>query len=172
MIRLEVIGVPVTQGSKSAFVRGGHAVVVEGKGAGVQKHKDWRRAVADAARAWCAQHDNPPLITGPVLVRLTFGLQRPASAPKRTRTFPTKARSGDVDKLQRSILDSVTGVLIADDSQVVGVVAVKDWSDPPGVVIELIDIDADGPSRTTPAWIYEFYPARLPDAREPLEVAS
>lgn len=162
MIRLEIIGSPQTQGSKRAFIAGGRAIVTE---AGGKKHKDWRAAVADAARAWCAEHQNPPLIDGPVLVRMTFGLQRPASAPKRTRTFPIKARSGDVDKLQRSILDSLTGVLFADDSQVIGVVAVKDWSDPPGVVVEVVDasgVDAWG----------ELYPAHLPDTRQPLiEVA-
>jgi len=31
MIRIEVMGLPFPQGSKSAFIRGGHAVVVEGR---------------------------------------------------------------------------------------------------------------------------------------------
>ena len=166
MIRLEVVGNPVTQGNKSAFVRGGRAVLVEGKGPGRQKHKDWRHAVAEAGRAWAAEHGNPPLITAPLVVRATFGLSKPASAPKRARTFPTKARSGDVDKLLRSILDSLTGVLFADDSQVVAAVPVKDWSDPPGVVIEIVElpgcIDVHGAS-------CEMYAATLPDGRSPLE---
>lgn len=164
MIRLEVIGNPVTQGNKSAFVRGGRAVMVEGKGPGRQKHKDWRHAVAEAARSWCGEHDNPPLITGPVIVRMTFGLQKPASAPKRTRTWPIKARSGDIDKLARSVLDSLTGVLIADDSQAVAIVPVKDWSDPPGVVIEVVQVSADGTG-----WGIELYAAHLPNSREPFE---
>lgn len=162
MIRLEVIGTPVTQGNKSAFVRGGRAVMVEGKGPGRQKHKDWRAAVAEAARSWCGANGNPPLITGPVIVRATFGLQKPASAPKRTRTFPIKARSGDVDKLVRSILDSITGVLIADDSQVVATIPVKDWSDPPGVTIELVELNDDT------LIDHEIYTARLPNGDVPL----
>lgn len=170
MIRLEVIGNPITQGSKRAFVVNGRAVITEGGG---KKHKDWRAAVADAAQAWCRENGNPPLITGPVLMRITFGMQKPASAPKRTRTYPIKARSGDVDKLQRSILDSLTGVLFVDDSQVLAVVAVKDWSDPPGVVIEVVDCSGPGVAQwDAGAWAYEFYPARLPDSTEPLEVPA
>ncbi len=163
MIRLEVIGTPITQGSARAFVVNGRAIVTS---AGGKKHKDWRAAVADAAQGWCRENGNPPLIDGPVLVRMTFGIQKPASAPKKQRTFPIKARSGDVDKLQRSILDSLTGVLFADDSQVVAVVAVKDWSDPPGVVIEVETIEASVTVRC------ELYPALLPNTARPLEVSA
>lgn len=140
MIRLVVLGAPVTQGNKSGFVRGGRVVMVEGKGPGRQRHKDWRSAVTHAAQQHLEQHGGG-LLDGPLVVRMSFGLPRPASAPKTRRTWPIKARSGDVDKLQRSILDSLTHVLFADDSQVVAVVAVKDFSPQPGVVIEVVRLD-------------------------------
>lgn len=136
MIQLQVVGTPVTQGSKTAFVRGGRAVLVEGKGAGRQRHKDWRAAVAEEARAWQLEH-GAGLLDGPLTVNLHFALTRPASAPKTKRTWPIKARSGDVDKLARSVLDSLTGTVMRDDAQVVRLTVTKDWGDPPGVTIEV-----------------------------------
>lgn len=141
-IHLVIIGTPKTQGSKSAVVIGGRARILEGKGKGRTEHKAWRDAVASEARAWQLEHGDG-LLTGPVVVRMMFGLQKPTSAPKTKRTWPIKARSGDIDKLQRSVLDSLTGTILADDSQVVAVRAEKDWSDPPGVVICIHEVEAD-----------------------------
>lgn len=134
IIAFNIIGNPVTQGSKSAFMAGGRAYLREAGGA---KHKDWRYAVADEARRWMEQSGDG-LFIGPVIVRLRFTMIRPASHPKKRRTWPIGARSGDVDKLARSVLDSLTGTLIVDDAQVVGLSVTKDYGDPPGVHVQVL----------------------------------
>lgn len=134
-IRFDVVGNAVTQGSKVARQAGGRAWVVEGSARKAREHANWREAVASAAREWQEKHLMPGLLDGPVLVTLRFRLVKPASAPKTRRTWPIKARSGDVDKLARSILDSLTGTLMRDDSQVIGLCVTKDWGDPPGVEV-------------------------------------
>lgn len=116
MIRFEVLGDPMTQGSKSAFVRGGRAVIVEGKGPGKERHKSWREAVRSAAQEWWETNGEPAPLDEPVVAEITVYLPRPASAPKRV-VVPYKGL--DVDKLARSILDSISGVLIRDDARVV-----------------------------------------------------
>lgn len=140
MHELRVIGIPVTQGSHSAISTPAGPRVVEGKGAARQKHRSWREAVAAEARDYQTQHLDG-LIDAPVIVRLLFSMPKPASAPKRKRTWPAKARSGDIDKLARACLDALTGTLIADDSRVVALCALKDWGDPPGVRISVLEVD-------------------------------
>lgn len=149
-----VAGTPITQGSKSAIRVGNRAVVVEGKSrAARDSFAAWRHAVAAEARRVADDHflfDGAP-ITNPVLVTLTFGLQKPASAPKRRRTWPCGARSGDVDKLARACLDAITGVLVADDAQVVGLAVTKDYGRP-GVRVMLWPADTDADLDWLPHW--------------------
>lgn len=134
-IRLHVIGNPQTQGNKTGFVRNGRVVMVEGRRADSrQRFKDWRSAVAAEARG-VTEERGTGLLSGPVLVSLTFTLTRPASHPKRRRTWPIGARSGDLDKLARACFDALTGTLFVDDAQVVGALVTKDYGDPPGVVV-------------------------------------
>lgn len=140
MLTFRVAGHPITQGSKRAFVHAGHARLVESGG---QRHKDWRHAVADAARQ--AYAGRPPMV-GPVEMTVAFELQPPKSMPKRRRTWPTGQRSGDLSKLMRCIEDSLTGVVYVDDSQIVRYHDVtKDWAGPggPGVTITVIPIGTD-----------------------------
>lgn len=87
------------------------------------------------------------MLTGPIGVSLSFWLPKPASAPKRKRTWPIGARSGDLDKLARSCADSMSGVLYADDAAIVDLLLRKDWADPlfgpsPGVVIKVWQVSS------------------------------
>lgn len=135
VVQFTVVGLAETQGSKTARYANGRAWVVDGSAKKAARHKGWREAVADAARD---ARDGAPLIRGvPVTVALAFWLPTPASAPKRRRTWPIGARSGDVDKLARSVLDSLTNTVIADDSQVVNLHVTKDYGDPPRVEVTL-----------------------------------
>lgn len=90
----------------------------------------WRRLVADVAQ----QYAPPELWDGPVRIDLTFGLPKPKSAPKSRRVWPDKRP--DLDKLIRSVLDSLTHIVFQDDSQIVEINASKDYG-PPGVAIEI-----------------------------------
>jgi crossover junction endodeoxyribonuclease RusA len=134
-VRFWVAGLAVTQGSKTAYVVNGRPVLAEKGG---DRLKGWRYAIATEARA--ATADLEGLLEGPLVVNLTFGLPRPSSAPKRRRTWPIAARSGDVDKLARAALDACTGVIWHDDAQVVGLAVCKDYG-PPGVDVEVIQAD-------------------------------
>lgn len=148
--RIDVRGMPATQGSKNAFVHNGRAILTESGG---DKWRLWRHAVNTEARiAW--QGQGP--IEGPVGLEITVDLPRPQSAPKR-RTWPTKTRSGDVDKLARAILDALTGVVYADDAQVTYLSIAKDWAGEwgPGATIRVTvppqDLDPPRPSRARKA---------------------
>lgn len=146
-IRFEVRGAPSPQGSKTGFVVGKpggkqRAVVVD------KNPKDlraWRHAVSDAAQPVAPV----PVWTGPVEVVLRFRLQRPKGEPTHRglgkarhpiRTWPD--RRPDLDKLERAVLDALTGVVFADDSQVVRLDASKDWGDP-GVAVEIRRYEGD-----------------------------
>jgi Holliday junction resolvase RusA-like endonuclease len=122
-INFTVRGQPVPQGSSRAFVRGGRAVLVS-KSA---RLSDWRAAVATEARD--AMGIVPPL-AGPVSVFIrAIPSERPAShwLPSNSRRPVRELRLDaprwnasipDADKLARAVLDSLTGVVFADDRQV------------------------------------------------------
>src|SRR5690348_16047198 len=95
-LRIVVIGTPGPQGSKRHV---GHGRMIESS----KKVKPWRQDVKAAALA--VRGDRPP-IDGPVIVRMVFTLPKPASAPKRRRTWPDK--KPDLSKLARSTEDALT----------------------------------------------------------------
>lgn len=111
------VGTPVPQGSKSAMLSKstGKMIVLEGKGPGRAAHKQWRAAVARDASMWCEVNEHRTPWDGPVSVDITFWLPPPARLP-RWRWLPwTKP---DIDKLARSVLDSISGSVIIGDSRV------------------------------------------------------
>lgn len=135
-LELTVPGAPVPQGSTRSFVarRTGRVVTVPDN----PKMMPWRAAVG--ALALQARPDGWPL-RAPVTIDALYLFDRPAghygargtvlpSAPTRKVTRP------DVDKLDRAILDALTGVLYADDAQVVRLAGGKDFAD--GVGARLI----------------------------------
>lgn len=120
-VTFDVLGIPAPQGSKSAFVRGGRAVVVEGTSkTGRAKVTAWRDAVAEAASG-AATHQR---FDEPVSLTIRFRMPAVASDPHRV----LHAVRPDLDKLIRSTLDGlVMGSLIADDAQVWHLVASKSY---------------------------------------------
>ncbi|HEY8590687.1 MAG TPA: RusA family crossover junction endodeoxyribonuclease [Naasia sp.] len=134
MIEFEVAGVPVPQGSKTAFVVGRRAVITDQN---AKVLKPWRTAVAEAAQyaAFGRTEELLPLRKAQAAldVDLVFLLPRPASVK---RSWPSV--SPDIDKLARSVLDGLTASgLIRDDSQIVRLVALKRYSDRPGAVVKV-----------------------------------
>lgn len=145
---IRVSGLPVTQGSKKAFVvktkAGPRAVMTEHAGG---RLKDWRQDVKGAAED---AHAGRVPVDGPVRARIVFALPKPASAPKGRRTWPTGSRSGDLDKLVRAVFDALTSAGVwADDSRVVSLATRKDYPGAeglegfasPGVSITLWEVD-------------------------------
>lgn len=136
MIEIDVVGTPAPQGSKRHLGRG--ILVESSKAVG-----PWREAVVAACRV--AGHDGKRL-DGPLVLRVTFRLPRPASHYG-TRGL-TKAghvaepdKRPDLDKLVRSTLDALTtAAVIADDSRIVRLSSQKRYLDPgesPGALIHL-----------------------------------
>jgi len=118
-ISFDVRGIrPASQGSKR-HVGGGRMVEQS------PYLKAWREAVRQEALS-----TEESMALGPVTLELAFRFFRPKghfnskgelkpNAPMRMITTP------DLDKLQRSTLDALTGVLFKDDSQVCRILAMK-----------------------------------------------
>lgn len=122
MAALVVIGHPAPQGSKK-FVglnKAGRGILVESS----KRVKPWRDDVKNAAEAWRAEMANNtphvlfPTLDGPLRVTMVFTVPKPASAPKRRRTWPD--RKPDLSKLVRSTEDALSDAgFWADDARVV-----------------------------------------------------
>jgi crossover junction endodeoxyribonuclease RusA len=106
ILTFSVPGKAAPQGSKRHVGRG---ILVESS----KEVGPWRERVALAAHNAMAGR---PVQRGAVAVRIDFILPRPKSTPKST---PPAVKRPDLDKLARAVLDAITGVIIADDSQVV-----------------------------------------------------
>jgi crossover junction endodeoxyribonuclease RusA len=118
-IKIDVFGEPASQGSHSVI----HGRIVQVNSA---KHKRWRNAVAFAALDLVGPDFE--LIDEPVELSVIFYLPRPKTA---TREFP--AVMPDLDKLIRSVGDSLTGTVIRDDSRIIAIHAQKLYADARGV---------------------------------------
>jgi Holliday junction resolvase RusA-like endonuclease len=135
MFQLFVAGEPRPQGSKKAFNRGAHIVLVEA-------NKDlpaWRDHMKKMFELKMMELDNR--FDTAVSVSLTFWLTRPKTV---TRQYATKTY--DIDKLTRAVLDSLTqGGVIQDDSNVVDLTARKTYADnhEAGVLVTLAPFDND-----------------------------
>ena len=132
VIRFQVHGLPIAQGSHRSWVVNGKPVITTtAKGL-----PSWRRLVADVAQRYAPEEP----WAGPVGIVLDFGIPKPKSAPKTRRVWPDKRP--DLDKLSRSVLDALTYVIFADDSQVVHLRATKDYG-APGVAVEIHRVFVD-----------------------------
>jgi crossover junction endodeoxyribonuclease RusA len=130
-ITFTVPGKAAPQGSKRHV--GGGRMVESSRELG-----PWRERVAIAASAAMAGR---PMPLGAVVVALNFVLPRPVSTPK--RVTPAAVKRPDLDKLARAILDAITDVVIADDSQVVRLTATKrlaELGEAPFTTIEVEEI--------------------------------
>lgn len=118
--QFDVFGMPAPQGSKKfvGTTKAGRGILVESS----KKVKPWRQDVKAAARVLV---ENAPTyagrtvpLDGPLLVSMVFTMPKPASAPKRRRTWPDK--KPDLSKLARSTEDALVDAgLILDDSRIV-----------------------------------------------------
>lgn len=124
-MKLTVIGLPVSQGSKSARVVRGRAIITDGFGSTPRELRHWRAKVAACARLWLDQNGTPPPLDCAVALHAIFYLPRPKSATK--RLYPhTKP---DLDKLARAIGDALTKLAYVDDSRIVEMRLAKRFAD-------------------------------------------
>jgi Holliday junction resolvase RusA-like endonuclease len=127
VIEFTVYGKPQPQGSTRAFTpKGWSRPIITTDNA---KLKPWRQQIADTALTLGRIKYEKET---PVAVTLNFYFAKPASTSKK-RLFPIV--KPDIDKIARSFLDAITGVLITDDSQVVALFAVKHYD-----AVERVDV--------------------------------
>ena len=139
-IRIEVLGVPVPQGSTRSFAlkKDGAYTGRTATTSDNPRLRAWRDLVAKAAsdEMLVPGVSLPSLhpLEGAVGIDLQVFLPRPKSAPKRKRLRHQKRP--DLDKVIRGILDALTGVVFRDDSQVCEIAAQKhyDYDHAPGIV--------------------------------------
>ena len=136
-LTLVVYGLPAPQGSKRHV---GNGRMIESSKA----VSPWRQDVKHAALA-CIPHDWDTSL--PMALSVVFRFKRPAAHIGKKGLKPsapqhcTSAQKGDIDKLQRSLLDALTGVLYDDDRQVVSITAHKRYTvadEPQGALITLM----------------------------------
>jgi Holliday junction resolvase RusA-like endonuclease len=135
LVEFEVLGTPMSQGSKKAFVANGRAMMKESSGG----HAAWRNAVARAAKdivdtaiaEWAEMEGGLNFgypLDGPLGLSVEFRFPMPKSRPKtdrhRGRIFKTTAP--DTSKLIRCIEDGLqAGGLIVDDARFCAIEACK-----------------------------------------------
>ena len=122
-----VAGVPVPQGSKTAFVVGKRAVLTD---ANKDKLRPWRAEVTRvAAEAWAGRES----LAGAVSVEVRFVFERPKTVKRDTPHVKP-----DIDKLLRALFDGVTDAKVwLDDAQVVRVIATKVYGAVAGVDVSI-----------------------------------
>jgi crossover junction endodeoxyribonuclease RusA len=133
MFQLFVAGDPRPQGSKKAFNRGKHIVLVEA-------NKDlpaWRETMKRMFELKMLELDNP--FPTAISVSIKFWLRRPKSV---TRQYATGTY--DIDKLTRAVLDSLQSAnVIVNDNLVVDLNVRKTYADShePGMQVTVIPFD-------------------------------
>ena len=124
---------PPTKGSAKGFTMPGkfggrpRVIIVNDN----PKNKAWARLVGLHARDHKAE-DSP--WNSWCQLSLVFTMKRLKKMPK-GRDYPTV--KPDLDKMVRSVLDALTGILYVDDAQIIALAASKEYGDRAGVYIEL-----------------------------------
>lgn len=130
VLSFSAYGRAVEQGSKvTGISRDGRAFMREAN----RRSRPWRDHVTQSAgESW----GDAPLIDEACMVEVDFVRVRPSShftqsgalsASGRRQPYPST--KPDVDKLSRTILDALTGVVLRDDSRVVRLVSNKMWGE-------------------------------------------
>jgi len=139
MLEVYVAGNPAPQGSKRHV---GNGRMIESS----KRLHPWRSTIAAAVRF--DMLEGALAFRGAVVVALDFVMPRPVSTPR--RFTPPAVKRPDIDKLARAVLDAITGIAIADDSQVVELIATKriaEIDEIPGVLIRITEPET---TRTRP----------------------
>lgn len=134
-IALTIVGIPQPKGSKTAFVRGGKAVLVEGASPQARGNfASWREAVERECRDYIKKHRMAALAE-PVSISARFRFPMLASDKYRT----AHCTKPDIDKLERALYDAlVSGGLLVDDCWIWSTMVSKRHcigDEPPGATV-------------------------------------
>ena len=130
-ISFRVYGIPQTKGSAKAYMRKGmkYPVVTNDN----VKNKWWAESVRAVAQLTRAAMRMSLEDKAPVSLRLLFVMPK----PKRLKAGSPMVKRPDLDKMTRSVKDSLEGVFYKNDSQVNNAMLSKVYGDEPGVIVEV-----------------------------------
>lgn len=124
-LRFTAYGVPQPQGSAKGFIpRGWKRPIITSDN---PKNKGWRQVVAEAANTAIAQTPGFRLIESAAELTVRFYFPRPKAI--RDKRVP-HTKKPDCDKAVRSVCDALTKVVIADDSLITKILAMKFYAEP------------------------------------------
>lgn len=127
---LHVTGIPTPQGRPRFTIVGyGPRNIIKARDP--ERSLRWKQRVGYHALA----NRPTPIFTGPLKAHFRFVLPRPRRKKDESPHFGNK----DVDNLAKAVLDGLSGVVYADDCQIVSLQATKEYGDPVGVWIRLED---------------------------------
>jgi crossover junction endodeoxyribonuclease RusA len=132
-LEFTVFGIAAPQGSSRAFIPKGwkRAIIT----ADNKKTKPWRQEIAGAAIA--AMGDKTPAGKNvPVRIEVRFFFPKPQSVKALDKTTRP-----DLDKLLRSLGDSLTGIVWEDDAQITEIHACKLFGTPARMEIKISEAD-------------------------------
>lgn len=121
LLHFRVYGIPRPKGSTRSFAhpKTGKVVTLHDN----TQTKPWQSIVAAGARGACGYAG---VWDGPVGVHFTAYLPRPRSVSVRKRPLPIV--KPDLDKLERALLDALTGIIYHDDAQVCSSTSSKQYA--------------------------------------------
>lgn len=134
MISYTIFGKPQPQGSARAFVPKGwkRAIITSAN----PNLKQWRQQATSAAMEAMQEASmlEPVDRSVAIAIQADFYFDKPASTK---RSVVDKVTKPDIDKLQRGLFDSMTGVVFVDDSQIVRVACTKNFGSPERVEVSV-----------------------------------
>ena len=140
-ISFYVCGDPSPKGSKTAVVRGGRAVLLDGRrGPARVKYAAWKENVATYARiamrtGFTRVHgDVYAPLDGPLGIEVVFYLPRPKKETKLQRARTWHTVRPDADKLLRAVLDPLSKIVITDDARIALVRVEKRYAATPDAI--------------------------------------
>lgn len=125
-IEFEVLGEARPKGSARAFMpKGARFPVVTSDNKSLRGWENTIRAKLQQVMPEIARPVRVEIWDAPLMVELRFHLPRPKSLPRRQVHHVKKP---DLDKLARGAIDAMIGVVFHDDSQVVQILAHKEYA--------------------------------------------
>ena len=138
-ISFYVCGDPSPKGSKTAVVRGGRAVLLDGRrGPARVKYAAWKENVATyaqiAMRVVGATAGVYAPLDGALGIEVVFYLPRPKNETKLQRARTWHTVRPDADKLLRAVLDPLSKIVITDDARIALVRVEKRYAATPDAI--------------------------------------
>jgi crossover junction endodeoxyribonuclease RusA len=137
-VRFVVDSEPRAQGSMVSVQKGARGAV---RHQSAPRLYYWRDKVKERAATKMLEEGQLEAWTGPVGIRISFGIKAPQDAK---HGYP---KAPDLDKLVRAVLDALTGVCYKDDSQVVTIQSEKVFHT--ATIIEVWRIERQSPKSTS-----------------------